>query len=144
MLHLYNRDNNRYKKTFRLLLPRIDPRTSNLTALGITHFSNLSFFLLLLICLYLSSFMFSNFRIVPRQLYSLFIIIVHALSVFSNAFSCFSVSFKLIGRYTFYTFIEHVCSPKHTVFSIFISLCFVKRVSAFNCKLNNNETDRNA
>ena len=43
-----------------------------------THCSNLSFCLLLLICLCLSSFIISNFRFDRRQLYSLFIINVRA------------------------------------------------------------------
>ena len=128
---------------FHSLLPRINPRTSSLTALCITHCSYLS------ICL-LSSFanvyvlVFSNFRFVFRQIYSLFIIIVRALSVFSFAFSCFSVYYKLICCLWCYMFIEHVCSPIHTVFYCFIGLCIVKRVSAFNCKLINNETDWNS
>ena len=144
MLNLYNRDTLRWKKTFCLLLPRIVRRTSSFTAQFITHCFNLSFCLLLLICLYLSSYMFSNFCFIPRQLYTLFIIVVRALIVFSVAFSCFSVFFYLICRLSFYTFIEHVCSPKHTVFYCLIGLCFVKRVSAFNYKLINNETDRKA
>ncbi len=106
------------KWTFCLLQPRIDPRTSSLTAQFIIHCSNLSICLQLLICLYLSSFMFLNIRFVPRQLCCLFVIIVRALSVFSVAFSCFSVFFKLICRLSFYTFIEHVCAPKHTFFTV--------------------------
>ena len=88
--------------------------------------------------------MFLNFRFVSKQLYCLFIINLLALSVFSVAFRCFSVCFKQICCLCFYMIIEHVCSPVHTVFYCFIGLCFVKRVSAFNCKLINNETDWNA
>ena len=120
------------------MLPRIDPSTSSLTAVCITHCSNLSFCLLFLICLCLSSFMFSNFRFDPRQLHSLFKIIVRALSVFSVAFSCFSVSFKLICRLQYYIFIEDVYSPKLTVFYCFIGVCFVKWVPAVKFKLINN------
>ena len=126
------------------MLPRIDPRTSSLTALCIIHYSNLSFCLLLLICIYLSTFMFSHFLFVPRQLYSLFLIHVCALGVSWAAISCFSVSCSLICRLSYYTFIEHVCSPKPTVFYFFKGLCFAKWFSAFTCKLINNETDRNA
>ena len=144
MLNLYNRDIWRWKKTFYLLLLRIDPGTSSLTALCITFGSNLSFCLLLLICLYLSAFLFSKFNFVLKQLYCLFIIIVHALSVFLVIFSCFSFFFQPICRLSYYSFIEHVCSPKTTSFYCFFGLCFVKWVSALNCKLINNETDRNA
>ncbi len=132
------------EKTFRLFLPRIDPRTSSFTAVCITHCSNLSFRLLLLICFYLSTYMFSHFRFVPRKLCTLFIIIVRALSVFSVAFSCFSASFELNCRLSYYTFIKLVRSPKLNVFYSFIGLCFVKMVSAFICKRINNETDMNA
>ena len=126
------------EKTFCLLLTRIDPRTSSLTALCFTHCSNLSFCLLLLICLCLSSFMFSNFLFISKQLYSLFIINVRALSVFSVAVCCFSVSFKLICRLRYYIFIEHVYSPKLTVFYCFIGVCFVKWVPAVKFKLIDN------
>ena len=126
------------------MLPKIDPRTSTLTALCFTHCSNLSFCLLLHICLHLSTFMFSNFLFVSRQLYCLFIIIVCALSVFSVAFSCYSVYFNLLCRISFYTFIKHVCSFKPTVFYCFMDICFAKWDSAFNCQLINNETDWNA
>ena len=143
-LNLNNRYNWRWKKTFCFLLLNIDPRTSSLTALSITHCSDLSFCLLLLICLHLSSFMFLDYRFVSKQLYCLFIINLLVLSVFSVAFSCFSVFFKHICCLSFYTIIEHVCSPLHTVFYRIIGLCFVKRVCAFNSKLINNETDWNA
>ena len=102
------------------MLLRIDPRTSSLTALCFTHCSNLSFCLLLLICSYLSSVMFSNFRFVPRQLNCLFTIILRASSVFLNAFSCISVTWKLICLLRYYSFIEHVCSPKFTLFTAFL------------------------
>ena len=78
------------------------------------------------ICLLLCS---QHFRLVPTKLYCLFIIIVSAcsLSVCSLAFSCFqrllSNWFAVLG---YYTFIEHVCSPKFTVFYCIIGLCFVK------------------
>ena len=100
------------------MLPRIDPRTSFLTALCITLCSNLSFCLQILICLHLSSFMFSNFRFVPRHFYSLFIIIDCALSVFLVAFSCFNVSFLMIFLWSYYMYIKHVCSPKLTAFTV--------------------------
>ena len=51
--------------------PRIDPRTSSLTAQFITHFSNLSFCQLFYICLCLSDYLFSLFCLVPRLLFSL-------------------------------------------------------------------------
>ena len=121
------------------MLPKLDPRTSSLTALCITHCSNLSFCQLLLICFHLCTFMFSHFRFVPRQTCSLFMIIVRTLSVFSVAFFCFSISFKLACRLSYYTFIEHVYSLKLTVFHWFIDTCFVKYVSAFNCKLISTE-----
>ena len=133
-----------WKKTFCLFLPRIDPRTSSLTALSITHCSELLFCLLLLICLYLSSFMFLNFRFVSKQVYCLYIINLLALSVFSVAFSCFSVFFELICCLSFCMIIEHVCSPVHTVFYCIIGLCFVKTGFCFNCKLIKNQTDWNA
>ena len=76
MLNFYNRDNYRWKKAFRILQPRIDPRTTSLTAISITHCSNLSFCLLFLICLWLSKYLFLNFCFVSRQLSSLFMIIV--------------------------------------------------------------------
>ena len=88
--------------------------------------------------------MFSNFCFIRRQLYSLFIIIVRALRAFSFAFSCFSFFFYLMFRLSYYTFVENVCSPKHTVFYCFIGLCFLKRVSDFNYKLIYNEINRNA
>ena len=88
------------------MLPRIYPRTSSLTALCITHCSNMSICLLFLICLYLSSFMLSNSRFVPRQFYSLFVNIVRALSAFILAFSCFSVSFQLICSLSYYSFLN--------------------------------------
>ncbi len=97
---------------------------SSLTALCITHCSYMSFYLLFLICLYLSAFMFSNFRFDPRQLYFLFINNVRALSVFSVAFNCFSAFFSLFCRLSYYIFIEHVYSPKLTVFYCFIGVIF--------------------
>ena len=39
---------------------------------------------------------------------------------------------------------EDVYSSKLSVFYCFIVVCFVKKVSAVNCKLINNETDTNA
>ena len=127
------------EKTFCLLLPRLDPRTSSLTSLCITHCFNLSFCQLLLICFWLSNNLLSNFCFVSRQLYSLFMIIARTLSLFSVAFNCFSVSFQLICRISYKTFIEHVCSLKLTVFHGFIDICFVKHVSAFNWMLINIE-----
>ena len=109
------------------------PRTSSLTTLCLTYCFNLSFCLFLLLCLYLSSFLFLNFCFVPRQLYSLLIIIVCSLSVFSDAFCCFSVSFSLICRLSYNMFIKNICLPKVTVFYCLIDLCFVKWVSALNC-----------
>ena len=82
--------------------------------------------------------MFSNFRFDPRQLHSLFRIIVRALSVFSVAFSCFSVSFQLICRLRYYNFIEHVYSSKLTIFYCFIGVCFVKWDPAVKFKLIDN------
>ena len=84
-LKLYNRDYLKGKKFFCSLLPRIDPKTSSLAALCITHCSYLSFCLLLPICSCLSIYMFSNFCFVPRQLYSLCLILVCALSLTSVA-----------------------------------------------------------
>ena len=101
---------------FYLLLPRFDPRTSSLTAQCIIHCSNLSFCLLLLICLYLPSFMFSKIRFVLRQPYCLIIIIVLAQSMFLVIFCCFSVFFLLICCWSYFSFIEQVCSPIITVF----------------------------
>ena len=126
-----------FKKTFYILLLRNDPRTSSLTTLCITHCCNLSICLLLLICLYSSPIMFLNFRFVPKQLYCLFLIIVQSSSMFLVSFSCFSVFFLLICRSSFYTFIEHVFSPRHTVFYCLFCLYFVKWVSGFNCKVIN-------
>ena len=123
------------EKTFCLLLPRVDPRTSSLTSLYITHCSNLSFYQLLLICLHLSTFMFSHFCFVHRQPISLFMIIVRTLSVFLVVFYCFSISFLLTCCLSYFTYIEHVCSLKLTVFHCFIDYGFVKYVSNFNCKL---------
>ena len=80
------------EKKIGFFLPRIHPMTSSLAALFITHCSNLSFCLLLLICLYLLTILFSHFCFVRRQLYSSFIVFVRALSVFSVNFSCFNVS----------------------------------------------------
>ena len=110
-LKLYNRDYLKGKKIFCSLLPRIDPKTSSLAALCITHCSYLSFCLLLIIYHDLSIFMFLNFRFIPRQLYFLFIVILHAFSEFSVAFKCFSGFFLLICRSSYNTFIEHDCSP---------------------------------
>ena len=62
--------------------------------------------------------MFSHFCFIPKLLYSLFAIIVRALSEFSVVFSCFSVSFQLISHLSYYTIIEHVCSPKLTFFTV--------------------------
>ena len=121
------------------MLSRLDPRTSSLTFLCINQCSNLSFCQLLLICLHLCTFMFSHFRFVPRHFYSLFMIIVRTLSVFSVAFYCFSISFLLSCRLSYYTFIEHVCFLKLSVFHYFIYICFVKYVSTFNWKLINIE-----
>ncbi len=121
------------EETFCFFLPRIDPRTSPLTALCTTHCSNLSFCLLLLIGLYLSTFMFSHFRFVPRQLYLLFVIIVSVFSVISVALSCSSVCFQPICQLTDSKFIKHVSSPNLTFSYSFNRLCFVKWVSVFNC-----------
>ena len=82
MLNLYNKDNWRWKKTFCLLLLRIDPRTSFLIAQSFTHCCNLLFCLLPHICLHSSTFLFSNFCFVPRQLYSLFITMCVLLACF--------------------------------------------------------------
>ena len=128
MFKLFNRDNKTRKKTFCFLPPTFNPRMSSLTALFVTHCSNLSIFQLFLICLCLSSFVFSNFCFRSRQLFCLLIIIVCALSVFSVAFSCFSVYFQFICRIRYYTFFEHVCSFKLTVFHCFMDICFAKWV----------------
>ena len=82
----------------------------------------------------------SNFWFDSRRLHSLFIIIVRALSEFLVAFRCFNVSFQFICLLSYYTHVEHVCSPKLAVFYCFIGLCTVKWVPALNCKLINNET----
>ena len=141
MLNLCNKDNWRWNKFFCLFLSRIDPMNSSLTALFFAHCSNLLFRQLHFIWFILSCFLFLNFCFVPRQLYCAFIIIVHALSVFSVAFGCLSVFFKVICHLCFYTFIEHVCSRKHTGFYCFVGLCFVERDSALNLKLIDEETD---
>ena len=47
----------------------------------------------------------------------------------------------MICHLSFYTFIEHVCSRKHTGFYCFVGLCFVERDSALNLKLIDDETD---
>ena len=62
--------------------------------------------------------MFSNFHIDPRQLYSLFIINVGAISVFSVAFSCFNRLLLTDLPFSYYIFIEHVYSPKLNVFIV--------------------------
>ena len=139
MINLCNKDNWSWKKTFYLLLLRINPRTSSLTALCITLCSNLSFCLVLLNCLYLSAFLFSNIRYVLSQLYCPFSVIVRILSVFLVILSCFSVFFQLVCHLSYFSFMEHVCSPMLTLFYCFFGLCFVKWVSAFNFELINNE-----
>ena len=88
--------------------------------------------------------MFSNIGFIPNKLYSLFLINEHALSAFSIASTCFSVSLYLICRLRYYIFIENVYSPKLTVFYCFIGVCFIKWVVAVKCKLISNETDGNA
>ena len=122
------------KETIFLFITTEDrPWTSSLTALCFIHCSNLPFCQLLLICLSLPNYLFSHFCFVLRHFYSLFVILARAPSQTSVAQSCFNVSFWLISRLNYYTFIEHICSPKLTVFYCFNGLCFVNWVSANIC-----------
>ena len=88
----------------------IDPRTLSLCALCITHFRYLSFCLLLLIYLCLSTYLFSQFCFVSRRFYSFVLIIVRVLSVFSVAETCFSLISWPICYLSDYLFFEHVRS----------------------------------
>ena len=120
----------------------IDPRTTALTPICITYCSYLSFCLLLLICSFLSIYMLSNFCFVPRQLYSLCLILLCALNLTLVAQSCCSVRFKSISQFGDNTFIDLVSSSKFAVFYCFNDLCFVKWVSEYNCKLFEYLTNR--
>ena len=132
MLSLHFRDNETRKKTFLFLL-KIDPMTSTLTTLSFTHFSNLSFCLLLLTCLCLSTNIFSHFCFVNVQLYFLCLTFNHLLSRSLVAFSCFSVCFKPVCHFCDCLLIDHVISPSITIFCSFHSLWFVNWIFAFNC-----------
>ena len=114
------------EKNISFLSPRIAPRTSSLNVLCITHCSNQSFCLLLLIYLCLSTYLFSQFCFVPRQYNSFFVIIVRALSLTSIAFNCSSVCFYSVCHLNHFTFIEDVSSSNLTVTYSFNCLCFVK------------------
>ena len=112
MLYLYNRDKQRWKKTFCWLLPRIDPRTTSLRAVCITNWSNLSFCLLFRICLCLSNYLFSLFSFVPRQLNSLFLLLFRALSLILVAKRDSSVCYSLYCHNMFaYKLFYHVSPP---------------------------------
>ena len=115
-----------------------------MTALCITQCSNLSFCLLFLSCLCLSNYLFFHFCFVFIQLYSIFLFLIRALSLTLVAQRGSSMCFSPNCQLSNYTFIDHVSSPKLTVSFSFNCLCFVKWVAAFNCKMINNETYRNA
>ena len=129
MLKLYNRDYSLFltKVEKNFLLIAAEDRSQDHIFESLMHYrnwSNLSFCLLFRICLCLSNYLFSLFSFVPRQLNSLFLLLFRALSLILVAKRDSSVCYSLYCQICAYTFVDHVSSPKLTVFYSFNRLCF--------------------
>ena len=135
MLNLYNCDNQSKKKTFKILIRRIDSKTTcfghspkELPTVQTCHSANYFTFAYASLCMCCDTFV-----LFLHNLNSLFLFILRAMSVSLVSLSCLIVLFELISHLSDYVFIDHVNSRNLPLINCFNFPCFVEWVCSLSC-----------